>query len=55
MEGSIHSVNVSGSGGVPKISVRASFVGFEGVEGDHNKFRSERRDGDPGRAVYVLN
>ena len=54
MEGSVYSVNVRGSGGVPKQPVRASFVGFEGVEGDHNKFRSERRDGDPGRAVCIF-
>ena len=54
MAGSVYSINVSGSGGVPKLPIRAAFVGFEGVEGDHNKFRAERKDGDPGRAVCIF-
>ena len=53
MAGSVYSINVSGSGGVPKLPIRAAFVGFEGVEGDHNKFRAERKDGDPaGQCVF---
>ena len=42
MQGAIHSINVSGSGGVPKISVKAAMIGFEGLEGDYNRFRTER-------------
>ena len=51
MQGAIHSINVSGSGGVPKVSVKATMVNFEGLEGDYNRFRTERKSGDPGRAV----
>ena len=27
---------------------------FEGVEGDFNRFRTERKNGDPGRAVSIF-
>ena len=54
MGGVIHSVNVSENGGVPKLPIRAAIIRFEGVEGDHNKFRTERKDGDPGRAVNLF-
>ena len=54
MQGSIHSINVSGSGGVPKISVKAAMIGFEGLSGDYNRFRTERKAGDPGRAVCIF-
>ena len=54
MQGAIHSINVSGSGGVPKISVKAAMIGFEGLEGDYNRFRTESRAGDPGRAVCIF-
>ena len=43
MQGAIHSINGSGSGGVPKVSVKATMVNFEGLEGDYNRFRTERR------------
>ena len=54
MGGVIHSVNVSENGGVPKLPIRAAIIRFEGVEGDHNKFRTERKGGDPGRAVNLF-
>ena len=54
MQGSIHSINVSGSGGVPKMSVKAAMIGFEGLSGDYNRFRTERKAGDPGRAVCIF-
>ena len=54
MNGVIHSVNVSHEGGVPKLPVKAAIVRYEGVEGDHNRFRTERRGGDPGRAVNIF-
>ncbi|MBJ36320.1 MAG: sulfurase [Euryarchaeota archaeon] len=52
--GVIHSVNVSENGGVPKLPIRAATIRFEGVEGDHNKFRTEKKGGDPGRAVNLF-
>tara|TARA_B100000700_G_scaffold163199_1_gene180631 strand:+ start:7697 stop:8176 length:480 start_codon:yes stop_codon:yes gene_type:complete len=54
MNGVIHSVNVSHEGGVPKHPVKAAIVRYEGIEGDHNRFRTERRGGDPGRAVNIF-
>ena len=54
MNGVIHSVNVSQNGGVPKLPVRAAIIRYEGVEGDHNRFRTERKEGDPGRAVNIF-
>ena len=54
MNGVIHSVNVSHEGGVPKLPVRAAIVRYEGVEVDHNRFRTERRGSDPGRAVNIF-
>ena len=52
--GVVHSVNVSQEGGVPKLPVKAATIRFEGVEGDHNRFRTERKGGDPGRAVNIF-
>ncbi|MEE3277649.1 MAG: MOSC domain-containing protein [Candidatus Thermoplasmatota archaeon] len=54
MEGVIHSVNVSEDGGVPKFPIRAAIVRYEGMEGDHNRFRAERRGGDPRRAINIF-
>ena len=50
----IVSINVSGSGGVPKLPLKTAIVRFEGVEGDLNRFRMERKNGDPGRAVSIF-
>ena len=50
----IVSINVSGSGGVPKLPLKTAIVRFEGVEGDLNRFRTERKNGDPGRAVSIF-
>ena len=54
MKGKVHSINVSGSGGVPKLPIEQAFVKFEGVEGDFNRFRTERKNGDPRRAVSIF-
>ena len=50
----IVSINVSGSGGVPKLPLKTAILRFEGVEGDLNRFRMERKNGDPGRAVSIF-
>ena len=54
MEGEVHSINISSSGGVPKLPIKTAVVNFEGVEGDYNKFRTERRENDPRRAVSIF-
>ena len=50
----IVSINVSGFGGVPKLPLKTAIVRFEGVEGDLNRFRTERKNGDPRRAVSLF-
>ena len=54
MNGIVNSVNVRGEGGVPKLPVRAATLRLDGVEGDHNRFRTERRNGDPKRAICIF-
>jgi len=54
LNGVVNSVNVRGDGGVPKLSVKAATLRLDGVEGDYNKFRTERRNGDPRRAVCIF-
>jgi len=50
----IVSINVSELGGVPKLPIKTAVVRVEGVEGDLNRFRMERKNGDPGRAVSIF-
>ena len=50
----IVSINVSELGGVPKLPLKTAIVRFEGVERDLNRFRMERKNGDPGRAVSIF-
>ena len=54
MNGVVHSVNVSEDGGVPKLPIRAANIHYEGMEGDHNRFRAERRGGDLRRAINIF-
>jgi len=50
----IHSINISDLGGVPKLPLKKVFVKFEGLEGDLNRFRMERKNGDSRRAVSLF-
>ena len=54
MNAIVHSVNVRGDGGVPKLPVRATTLRLDGVEGDYNRFRTEKRNNDAGRAVCIF-
>ena len=54
MSAVVHSINVCAEGGVPKHSVKAARIDVEGVEGDYNKFRTERRGGTSSRAVCLF-
>ena len=54
MNGVVHSVNVRGDGGVPKFPVKAAKINLDGVQGDFNKFRTERKAGASGRAVTLF-
>ena len=54
MNGVVNSVNVREEGGVPKLPVRAATLRLDGIEGDYNRFRTERRNGDPKRAICIF-
>ena len=54
MRGTIHSINISREGGVPKLPIKTTRIMYGGLEGDYNKFRAERKGGDPGRAVNLF-
>ena len=53
MSGVVHSINVS-RGGVPKYPVKDAKIEANGVVGDFNKFRDEKRGGDPDRAICLF-
>ena len=53
MSGTIVSINLSEEGGVPKLPVTKATVGFQGIVGDYNWFRVNKRNMDPGRAVSL--
>lgn len=54
MSAVVHSINVCAEGGVPKHSVNAARIHVEGVEGDYNVFRTERRGSTSSRAVSLF-
>ena len=54
MSAVVHSINVCAEGGVPKHPVSAAKIAVDGVEGDYNKFRTERRGGASSRAVCLF-
>ncbi|MGI0084171.1 MAG: MOSC domain-containing protein, partial [Nitrososphaerales archaeon] len=47
-------INVSPSGGLPKLPVEKVFVKKTGLEGDYNKYRMTKLNGDPTSAVLLL-
>ncbi len=53
MSGFVHSINVS-AGGVPKYPVKEAKIEINGLEGDFNRFRNEKREGDYDRAVCLF-
>ena len=46
MSGTIVSINLSEEGGVPKLPVTKATVGFQGIVGDYNWFRVNKRNMD---------
>ena len=52
MRGEVHSINVS-DGGVPKSMVESADIMKSGVDGDFNRFRSDK-GGDTDRAVCIF-
>ena len=50
----VHSINISTQGGVPKLPIDKAEIKFEGVEGDFNKFRTEKKNSIGTRAVTLF-
>jgi MOSC domain-containing protein YiiM len=45
---------IAGQGGLPKEYVKESYITFQGLEGDFNRYRHEKRKGEPDMAVLLL-
>jgi len=54
MSAVVHSINISTQGGVPKLPIDKAEIKFEGVEGDFNKFRTEKKNSVGTRAVTLF-
>ena len=54
MSALVHSINISTQGGVPKLPIDKAEIKFEGVEGDFNKFRTEKKNSIGTRAVTLF-
>jgi len=54
MSAVVHSINISTQGGVPKLPIDKADIKFEGVEGDFNKFRTEKKNSVGTRAVTLF-
>jgi MOSC domain-containing protein YiiM len=54
MSAVVHSINISTEGGVPKMQISKAEVRFAGVEGDFNRFRTEKKEGVRSRAVTLF-
>ena len=54
MSAFVHSINISTQGGVPKLPIDKAEIKFEGIEGDFNKFRTEKKNSIGTRAVTLF-
>ena len=54
MSAVVHSINISTQGGVPKLPINKAQIKFEGVDGDFNKFRTEKKNSIGTRAVTLF-
>ena len=54
MSAVVHSINISTKGGVPKLPIEKAEIKFEGVEGDFNRFRTEKINSIGTRAVTLF-
>lgn len=54
MSAVVHSINISRQGGVPKLPINKAQIKFEGVDGDFNKFRTEKKNSTGTRAVTLF-
>jgi len=54
MSAVVHSINISTEGGVPKLPIEKAEIKFEGVEGDFNRFRTDKKNSIGTRAVTLF-
>ena len=54
MSAVVHSINISTQGGVPKLPINKAQIKFDGVDGDFNKFRTEKKNSTGTRAVTLF-
>ena len=54
MSAVVHSINISTKGGVPKLPIEKAEIKFEGIEGDFNRFRTEKINSIGTRAVTLF-
>ena len=54
MSAVVHSINISTQGGVPKLPIDKAEIKFQGVEGDFNRFRTEKINSIGARAVTLF-
>ena len=54
MSAVVHSINISTQGGVPKLPIDKAEIKFQGVEGDFNRFRTEKINSIGTRAVTLF-
>ena len=54
MNATVHSINISKEGGVPKLPIEKATILVTGVKGDYNRFRTEKKGGIGTRAVTLF-
>tara|TARA_Y100001970_G_scaffold212330_1_gene259292 strand:- start:3697 stop:4164 length:468 start_codon:yes stop_codon:yes gene_type:complete len=54
MKATVHSINISKEGGVPKLPIGEATILVTGIDGDYNRFRSEKKGGIGTRAVTLF-
>ncbi len=58
MPGLIYQLNrkpqTPGERGLPKLPVEEAMITFQGIEGDYNRYRSERKQNNPDWALLLM-
>lgn len=56
--GRIYQINfkpkIAGERGIPKIAIDSAYITLEGVDGDYNRYRQEKKNGNPDWALLLL-
>ena len=58
MASSVFQINVKpntpGEAGLPKVAIDSAQIFFQGVEGDYNRFRVNKKNNDPDMAIMLI-